>query len=451
MSKQSLAGQNLYDEIFRHYVNAMGGGFLLVTDDSVFVKAFRNLFKHLGLAPNSIHQVASMAKAMKQVDEMMKLHKHMVVCLESSLQGKSTSHLYKEIKEAFKTRCSLICVTSEGSQERIVYLQEMGADNFIVKPVNMNNIIQKVALTIRPNNKLSQLVDNCKNYIADGKLLEASQVVNLIFKEKPDSTIGLMLKGDIHKKSNEFINAENSYLLASQQSEMFIEPLKRLATLYAETGNREKRLEYLKKLDNLSPLNTERKLEIGDTYLEIDELTQANAYYGQAVDLVKRYNNELMSATMMDIGRRLKEKDPEGSVEYMEKAITLREGYLSKDDIWMFNELGINLRKNGDSRKAISYYEKAAGVARDDGGIYYNMGMAYAELHEYRKAVESFEHAVTLTPDILNYSPQIPYNMAVVYQKADRQAEAKQYYRMCEALDQDFRDVKERLAELKNF
>jgi len=437
-----LAGQNLYDEIFRHFVHKMQGGFLLVGEDHLFGKIFKSCFKYLSISTDHIHQIADSGKTPRRVAELTREYKHLLVIIESQIQGKSTFHLFSQIKELSPARCNIICTTSEVSRDKIIHLQEMGADNVIVKPVTMNNIIQKVALTIRPNNKISKLVDGCKKLIAENKLFEAMQVVDMVFQEKPDSTIGHMLKGDIYRNRGEFKNAESAYLRASHQSRLYLEPLKRLASLYQEINDLDKRLEYLKRLDQLSPLNHDRKIEIGVTYLEMNDSREAKVFFEDAVKLVKKQNDELMSSTLMEIGKKLQEKNPDAGLEYMARAISLKEEYLSEDDIWMFNEIGLGFRKNGQGEKAMEYYEKALKIAKDDGAIHYNIGMAHAEAGSLAMATQSFERAIEKTPDILNYSPQIPYNIANIYQKAGKRREAEQYYKICLVVDPQFKDAR---------
>ena len=443
-----LAGQNLYDEIFRHFVEKMQGAFLLATDDHLFVKIFKSCFKYLNVGTDSISQISDTGKTLRQVAELGRRYQRLVVVVEAQVQGKSTLHLFSQVKELCPGRCNVVCITAEVSRDNIIHMQEMGADNVIVKPVTMNNVIQKIALTIRPNTKISKLVDGCKKLIEEDKLFEAMQVVDMIFQEKPDSTIGHMLRGDIHRKHREFKNAENAYLRASHHSRLYLEPLKRLAALYQDVNDPASRLKYLKRLDELAPLNHDRKIEIGAVCLEMNNAQEAKAFFDEAVKLVKKQNDELMSGTLMEIGRKLQEKSPAAGLDYMAQAIALKEEYLSQDDIWMFNEIGLGYRRNGQTEKAVEYYEKALNIVKGDGAIYYNIGMAHAESGNPAMAVRNFERAIETTPDILGHSPQIPYNIAAMYQKAGRRGEAAHYYGLCLAQDPDFKDARAKAQAL---
>ena len=74
-----LAGQNLYDEIFRHYVEKMQGGFLLATEDHLFVKIFKSCFKYLSVSTDSISQIADFGKTLRQVADLSRRYKHLLV------------------------------------------------------------------------------------------------------------------------------------------------------------------------------------------------------------------------------------------------------------------------------------------------------------------------------------------------------------------------------------
>ena len=445
----ALVGQALYDEIVRHYVRKLHGCFVVISSDAFFFKVLKDSLKYLGLPVQSAHKTSEIGSGFKLLSELAATYKGIVVFLDANLSGRNTIIYFRQIKEIFRESCNIICLTSESGREKLIYIKEMGADNIVVKPVTMNSLIQKTALTIKPNTKFSRLVDSANKLISENKLFEAMQNVEQILKEKPDSTVAYMLKGDIFRKKKEYSEAENAYKMAIHNAELYIEPLKRLASLYAETEQLDNRLENLIKLDSLSPLNHERKIEIGNTFLDMNVSDKAKQYFANAVDLVQKKNDEVMAETLMHIGRQLSDKDPEGSLEYMQRAIALKEGFFSKDDIWMFNEIGLGFRKSGKPDIALEYYKKAQEVASDDGVLDYNIGMAMAESGDFAAAIGHFEDAIDKTPEILNHSPLIPYNIAMAYKKNHQLREAEQYFKICLVLDPHYKDVAAKIESLQ--
>lgn len=441
-------GQDQYGDVLRNFFKSQGG-ILAVTGDFSFSKFLRNSLKHLDDKLEHLHFVSDLAAASRKIAALLSEYKQLVLIIESTLNGKPTFHIFKQVKRDFFGRTKIICTTAEIDRKMLLYISEIGADNVVVKPVNTNCLIQKIALTIQPNSNLFKLVDGAQKLISRNKLDEGSQLVDLILREKPDSAIGHMLRGDIHRLKNEPDRAELSYKIAMNNSKLYLEPLKRLAELYHDIGDTPKRLEFLKQLDHLSPMNHDRKIEIGESHLELGDNDQAKSYFSSAIKILRKLNDDAMSSTLMDIALKLKDKDPQASLEYMEQAISLKESYLTKDDIWMINEIGIHLRKSGKHQQAIEYYKKALAVSKEDGAIYYNIGMAHSELQSYRDALLHFEKAVELTPEILRHGPNIPYNIAHIFNRENRPREALYFYLSCNALDPDYKDVKQQIAALQ--
>jgi len=151
--------------------------------------------------------------------------------------------------------------------------------------------------------------------------------------------------------------------------------------------------------------------------------------------LVRKNADEMMSHTMMQVGKKLKELDPDRSLKYMSKAMEIKKGNFSKEDLWMFNEIGLNLRKQGKWEEAISHYSNALEVSRDDGGILYNIAMAYLQGKKYYKAIQNVEKAIENNPDLLGVDANIPYNIALIYYNAGKFPEAQQYAKIAQVND----------------
>ncbi len=64
----------------------------------------------------------------------------------------------------------------------------------------------------------------------------------------------------------------------------------------------------------------------------------------------------------------------------------------------LFNEFGINLRKNKMYVQSVEYYERALELAETDENLHYNMARAYYEKEEFSKAYKSLEKALELNP-----------------------------------------------------
>lgn len=64
----------------------------------------------------------------------------------------------------------------------------------------------------------------------------------------------------------------------------------------------------------------------------------------------------------------------------------------------LFNEFGISLRKNNMIEQAVDYYSRAIELSPHDENLVYNIGRAYLEKKDYKKAADSFLKALEVDP-----------------------------------------------------
>jgi len=442
-----MSKRDTLDQVVRYFVQN-DGGFLVVSHDNAFIKMFKGCLKSLGLSNECLHTHYQVDQYLKQVKNLLKRHKRIVLFVEASVEGRSSTVFFKQVKDLVGDRVTIICISTEVNRDLLSLFHEMGADNIIIKPVSVNSIIEKIAYTIKPNN-LRQLVSKAKEAIEKKDVPQGEIIVNEIFKISSESAIGNILIGDIHKLKGEYGEAETSYKKASQNARMYLEPLERLVSLYDQTGQKELKLNTLKKLDKLSPLNHERKLAIGDAYAQIGDVDNTKAYYDDALRLVRKNANDLMSNTMMQVGKKMKDMDSGLGLDYMDKALAMKKGSFTKEDLWMFNEIGLALRKQGKWEEAVQNYQNALKVSPNDGGILYNMAMAHMQGKQFYKAIQYIEKALESNPDILNLDANIPYNIALIYYSARQYPEARQYAKIAQVNDPDHAQAAKLLQKMQ--
>jgi tetratricopeptide (TPR) repeat protein len=71
-----------------------------------------------------------------------------------------------------------------------------------------------------------------------------------------------------------------------------------------------------------------------------------------------------------------------------------------KEHKHLFNEFGINLRKNKMYDQALDYYKRAEDLSPLDENLFYNVARAFFEKSQYEKCVEYLNKALTLNPDL---------------------------------------------------
>ena len=97
--------------------------------------------------------------------EVTPKHPAPMLFLERIMGGQDLSFLVNQIKQAY-SKLRIIILTTDVQRDRLMLLHEVGADNFIAKPVSVNTLIEKMAFTLKPQSKLGQAIDLAKSFLA---------------------------------------------------------------------------------------------------------------------------------------------------------------------------------------------------------------------------------------------------------------------------------------------
>ena len=136
------------------------------------------------------------------------------------------------------------------------------------------------------------------------------------------------------------------------------------------------------------------------------------------------------------------------ALRFITEAIEIKGESLSRDDLWMFNNRGILLRRQGLWKEAVENYRKALTVAPDDAGLHYNIGVAYADGKEYDRALQSFEKALEVDPSLIRQTPSVSYNIATAHHRCRNLPEARRYLTAALELDPNYEPAKRLLGHL---
>jgi len=433
----------LFRRVFRHYIETMEGALLIISNDNYFTRITKYCFKASGLKERSFYSTRSFVHLSGMVQRLLTQHKHVTVLIERHLEGKSTIDDIAPIQKQFRSKIKVLVISTETDHNTIALFREKGADGVIIKPVSTNTIIEIIGSTLSPNNRLDELIDSCETALLFNDTHEAEALAGQILQIRSNSATGLMLMGDIRLQNDDLDKAEYYYTKAVLSSKTNLDPLKRLVNYYDRCNKIRKKIIYLKKLDKLSPLNRDRKLEIANSYITIGDRDAAYVYFDQAITLAKREANAILSKTYMDISISLRSVDIEKSLKFNTLAIHVKRHHLDRDDIWMFNEKGIFLRKNDRNKEAIECFKHAIKLSPDDAAINYNLGMAYAEEKEVKLASDCFDKALAQDKTLVKTNANIPFNIGLTFFNARRFDDAYALFLAASQMEPDNRQIAE--------
>ena len=438
-----------YDDDVREFIALQNGVFLVVSTDPIFNKNLRStLLRHLTIKDECVHNIAATEQLPKNIKQLRAKNHKIVVFIERELGGRNTSDVIRYLKNDYSSDLYVVVLTTEVERDKLVLLHELGADNIITKPISADTLIEKIAFTVKPRGQLGELMDQGRQCLEMGDALEAAKVAKQVLELKANSPSGLLLMGDALRALGKKDEALRAYTQAEKGARLFLDPLKKIAELHHEEGNTTEELKFLERLDKLSPLNVERKVDIGAGYVKLGEPEKAKAAFDMAVRIATKEALDAVSRVTQSIAARCMESAPELSEQYLRQSLNTRKNMLDRSDIETFNRLGLMLRRQGKWQEAITEYRKALKISPDDPGLYYNISMAYTEGRQYIEAYQFLDRALSLNPEIWKNGEAVCYNIATVYRRYGKKDPAVDYLKKALEINPGYEKAKALLLEM---
>ncbi|MFH1912923.1 MAG: tetratricopeptide repeat protein [Pseudomonadota bacterium] len=441
-----MADAHQYDHIVRDFLER--GVIVYLSDDTVFIRALRNIVSRvIGSKGDVLFPFAQPQAAMDKCLELRDAGVPCVAFVERMLAERPTTDFILRLRREFP-EVRMVVLTWEATRETVAYFFELGVSRVLVKPASANRVIEDMAAAINPPSVLKRQMDRCEQLLKAREYDKALEVTDRILVLKPDSARGLVMRGDALIGIGEQDKAVKAYMAAHESHPIFMAPLIKLASAFVEMED-ERALAYMKQLDEISPLNPERKIEIARQHLLRDEPEQAEAYLDQSVDVAEREQLSIAGDLTERIVDAVAGRVPELAVKYLQRVLGGRR-MLGRDDLVHFNRLGILLRGQGKWQEAVDVYTKALGIVHDDPAIHYNMGLAYWEGGERMTALRSFEAALALDQTFFTGSVGVALNIGSLYLDLRRYEDAAPFFEHVLALDPDNTTARRRLARAQN-
>ncbi len=438
-----------YDDDVREFVAQQNGVFLVVSTDAVFNKNLRaTLLRHLSVKDECVHNIFTSDSLNKEIKSLRAKNHKILIFIERELNGRNTADLIRYLKNDYTSDMFVVVLTTEVERDKLVLLHELGADNIITKPISPDTLIEKIAFTVKPRGQIGEIMDRGRQLLDMGNALEAAKAAKEVLDLKPNSPSGLLLMGDALRAMGKRDEALRAYVQAEKGAKLFLEPLKKIAALHHEAGNTAEELKFLERLDKLSPLNVDRKVDIGVGYIQLGDTDRAKTAFDQAVRIATKEALDAVSRVTQTIAARCMDTAPEMSEQYLRQALNTRKNMLDRSDIETFNRLGLMLRRQGKWQEAITEYRKALKISPDDGGLFYNISMAYVEGKQYIEAYQCLDKSLAINPDLWRTGEAVCYNIATVFRRYGKKEMALEYLRKALELNPEYGKAKALLEEI---
>jgi tetratricopeptide (TPR) repeat protein len=445
--KQAASQTPRYDQVVRNFLEDQGGVLIILSEDALFIKLVRTgVLRALQIKGDCVVTFHDLDAALNGIKEKTRVDIPILVLADRTLAGKPTTSFIRTAKTLYPL-LKLIVMTHETTKESLSLLFEIGVDHLVTKPVSVDTLIEKMAGVIKPQSKISQLVLDARIHLEQGDFEKVFGVCEAILGMKQKSPIALMLRGEAFLKNGNRDEAIDEFEKAHQYSPLYLEPLKKLADAHRD-NDEEQYLTYMLKLDNISPLNVERKCEIGKCFVRKRETESAKEFFDKAIACAQEEAKRYLCTIISDIAHAMLEASPEHSEKYYTQFFEVKGDELSKDDIVAFNRRGIAMRKQGKWREALENYETALKIDPEDLNLLYNYALAYADGEQHRKAVDLYGKVLHKDPEFHLKAAVVSYNIANSYFHVKDMGNARLYANTALEIDPDHKSSKRLLARI---
>lgn len=437
--------QKDYGEILIQHLREQGQ-LICISDDRAFVELLRDLVaKTLKMPPSSLNITTRADMVARLARQSVENKKAPLILIEQNLNGRDLTFVTRILKNAYP-ELKVLMLAQETDRNHFVLLHESGVDACLVKPLDAPGLLEKMALAIQPQEQIDRTLDWARSLLNQGEPMRALQIANQALDQNMNSSAVLLLMGDIFRAMKEYDKAAEAYGKASGASALYLEPLRKLSDLYAEKGELNKQIEYLEKMDEVSPLNLDRKIQIGELLLKLNRPDKARKMFDQAMKLSHRQAKENVSCVAYRVADLYTDLDPAMAASFLQRGLETRKDFWSHEDLATFNRLGLLLRRAGKWKEAVAEYQKALSVAPNDDGLHFNLSMAYLEGKDIENARAMALKAMAINPELPRRSARIACNLAAVFLSSNDKMHALPLLRTALELDPNNAEAKTLLA-----
>ncbi len=284
-----------------------------------------------------------------------------------------------------------ILVLSESlSEEDLVILQELGVFGLVSKPIERQDLVLKVTMTVRESRKASDprlAIQNIRRLISSGQNVSAiAEIEKLKLLNSIDEGTALELQGQLKFSEKFYEDAKSLCLEALSKGETTIFTLSLLAKTLMKLREFDAAIRCLEVADTMAPGNINRLCLIAESHIEKGDMAAADGAIETASSLDP--NSEEVAAS------KLKREILSGGID---NAKDLMSKMQSPNSIISFmNSRAVALALSGKYTECLEVYDQTSAAispARTDllAIVSYNKALSYARAKDLNSCLVALE------------------------------------------------------------
>lgn len=377
--------------------------------------AIRDALKQAGFSSGSIHNITSVKEGLAAMNE----HKLSLLILDWQVGPEKVQTLLEHNRKKHKLESHPTYLIAAQKDDKILeFAKEYYVARCSVGDINVEQIkkaLKNLMAEYRDLSPVRQVLLNLEHMKENGNDEGFHETLEKLLIHYPDNPRVLIEVAESYIEKGNWSEAEvilKPHALGGQENA-------RIQHLYSRCclnrGDYKAAANVLKEANIISPYNTERLIELGDVYLENDEIEKALAAYS---DVLSFAPDSIEAKKGKSKGLLL-----EGDVA---QAISLLKDCRSKRELSaVFNTSAIMAIKKEKRDHAFKLYFKALGLLGDSNRlqakVFFNLGLAYLKENDREKAIKCFEKALALDSKLTKAS----HNLSVLKNAASAKPSGK--------------------------
>jgi len=278
---------------------------------------------------------------------------------------------------------------------------------------------QRVVATPKTVNEQKKIETEAKSAYEQGDYIEAISNLKALIAKEPDNPEYWGRLGSSYAQVNQFSYAEYAYKKALKNDPKNVKAMYNLSVIYSEKGRSANALKMVQRALKYDPKNPLLQASLGNVLIDKEKYDKAKILYERIVKVKPEF----------DVGHYNL-----GVINYQERK--LDEAEKNYEDVLRINDRDFEAKENlaaikilkGDFEAAVSHLKDVINSNPGDDitleNAYYNLGVAYLRMKEYRKSLEAFETALKIEPwDMSAY-----VNAAIICEKLGEKKKAIKYW-----------------------
>lgn len=345
---------------------------LVVDDVPLTCKLVKKLMKNLGFG-----EIFHFANNGQQALRILNEEKIDLVLMDYNMPEMNGVEALARIRENRRLRdIPVIMITAQALSDYVAEVGESDIDAYILKPINIKVLEQKVLAVIDQANNPPPMVchlKKAKQHEDEGNLLNAVEEARRAMQANPNVTRPIRELGYYYLQMGQYNAAEKWLLKAAKSNPLDVFSFHHLGELYMKKNNFNKAEYYFDNAMKISPRHLSRCIHFGKTLVRMKRFEKAKMVFDAALNLPDSTTELREEIADFCLSR--------GAHEY---AIKLLEKSLNKEPQrpGLLQKMALAMEKLGDISQAIPFLARASNLDRDNDDIKIKLATYYLALNK---------------------------------------------------------------------